>query len=215
MNDLKLIFNNLKNGYYGHGTNGNENTLNSIFKYGLRNSHGTLYHTTESLGSGEEILGSGKQINEEVLKKLNNWPHFNLKKIVILSLPLKYHIYDSAAIGTYLKLTEAFSYIPSEEDKVKEPLLIDGSYTMPEFIKGYYDVNTKKFISNPKYYENLSIEEQNKLFDTIKQNYIRILDETCGVLEYKEIVNYLQYFKFPITDEDIEKYQREKSNYHM
>ena len=208
MNDFKLIFNNLKNGYYGHGTNGNENILNSIFEYGLRNSHGTLYHTTISLGPGE-------QINENILELLNNWPHLNSKKIVIISLPLKFHIYDSAGIGTYLKSTEAFSYIPNDEARFKEPLLIDGSYTMPEFIKGYYDVNTKKFIFNPNYYEDLSIEEQNKLFDIIKQNYIRALDETCGILEYKEIINYFQHFEFPVTDDDIEKYKKEKLNYHL
>lgn len=207
-NNFKLVFNNSKNGYYGHGTNGDKNVIDSIFKYGLRNSHGTLYHTTMTFGPGD-------QIDENVIDLLNNWPHLNSKKIIILSLPIKYHIYDNLDIGTYLKATEAFSYVPSEEEKAKESLLLDGTYTMPEFIKGCYDVEKKEFIANTKYYENLSIDEQNNLFDIVKQNYIRVLEESCGIFNYKDIINYLPYFEFPVNNEDIEKYQVEKSNYHM
>jgi len=211
MDNFKRIFNNCENGYYGHGTNGDKNVIDSIFKYGLRNSHGSLYYTTIS-------LGPGNQLDESVFDELNNWPHLGAKKIIIISLPLKYHIFDNVSIGTYLKSVEAFSYIPSDDVKNREPLLIDGSYTMPEFVKECYDAQTKEFIDNPKYYEHLSDEEQRKLFETVKYNYIKTLDESCGILEYKDIISHLPYYEFPITDDDINKYmsqQQENSDFHI
>ena len=81
-----MSFTNKENAYYGHGTNGDDEIINSIFNNGLRCSHESLYYTSMNLGMGSETLFDSQK------ELLNNWPHLNAKRIVIASIPLKYHI---------------------------------------------------------------------------------------------------------------------------
>lgn len=188
---LNKILNNSQNVYHGHGTSGDD-IITSIFDNGLRCSHGSMYFTTCALGKGGEL-------DNEVLDTMNNWPHLQADKIVIISLPIKYNILDAMPLGTYNLGTNAFYYDVEGNDKLSQ-----GKYVMPEFIVGCYDSNTKTFEKNNKYYELLPQEEQDKLFERVKENYVQTLEDACGLDYYKEVLKNLPEWEFPLTDEECE-----------
>lgn len=51
----------------------------------------------------------------------------------------------------------------------------------PEFIKGIYNADSHAFTPNDNFYQNLEPEQQKKLFDTIRQQYIRLYAEHSTV----------------------------------
>ena len=196
--DIKTIFNNSENMYYGHGIgNLSYDIVNSIMNNGLRCSHGSLYYTSIA-------LCMGNLVTDDVINLMNNWPHKSSTIIVIVSLPNKYNILESIGLGTYNCLNAAFYYIPSKDMQEKYSLT-NSNYVMPYFIKGYYDSVNNKFISNPKYYENLSLDEQTKIFELVKFNYISIINSGCGILKYRKVVNELAGYEFPLSNEEIEE----------
>lgn len=196
--NINSILNNENNEYLGHGTGTDDKEIiKSIMTNGLRCSHNNLYYTT--IG-----LGLGRQISEESINLLKNWPHKDSKIIIIVSMPLKYKILDSIGLGTYNKGNAAYYYKYKEND--------NSPYLMPEFVYGYYDSKKDEFIINPKYYENLTEEEQEKLFTKVKQNYLDILNEGCGIEKYKSLLSE-DIFKnngwiFPLTEEESVKKSR-------
>lgn len=199
---INNILNNQNNMYFGHGTGTEDReVIESIMNNGLRCSHGSLYFTSVA-------LGIGKQIPDEEIEMLKKWPHKDSKIVVIVSLPYKYKIIDVAGSGTYNQGDAAFYYIPNEETRNKY-CLTNSPYVMPEFIVGYYDSRTDSFTNNPKYYENLSYDEQINLFNRVKENYFNIIDDGWEIDEYKEVSKILGW-SFGLTDEEIKKFKRKK-----
>ena len=140
---------------------------------GLRCSHKELYYTSE-------VLGIGGQIEESTIHMLDNWPHQNSKRVVIISIPNKYRIFSNQSLGTYGLEHAAYCYSPFQDDSV---------YIYPEFVYGYYDAIEKKFVRNPIYYDRLAKSDQNALFETIRNRYIYIVDECIGLKRYKDIIS--------------------------
>ena len=174
--------------YYGHGTASNKGGLNktvlNIFESGLMCSCGlcqtygkspTIHSTTLSLGEGSDDL------YDKRAHQLNNWKHRDSKNIIIASLPknllLTYHIISS--LSARWNGTAAFCYsIPQGNGQ-------QSFYLMPEFIKGCYDATNQKFIPNYNYYENLEKEQQEALFEQVKQNYKDTLLECASHRDFK------------------------------
>ncbi len=199
--NIKEIFDNENNVYYGHGTGTTSlSVINSIMNNGLRCSHESLYFTSVALCMGNNV-------DDKIISLMKNWPHKNSQIIIIVSLPIKYIIIDSISIGTYNCANSAYYYVPSIESREKYRLT-ESNYVMPEFIKGYYDSLNDRFVSNPKYYEFLSFDEQKKIFEKVKFNYITVINNTCGIKKYREIIESLDMGEFPLTDEDIENVKK-------
>lgn len=196
--DINTVLSNSKNIYYGHGTGTDDKMIIAlIMNNGLRCSHGSLYYTSE-------ILGIGSQIGSETKEMLKNWAHKNSKIIIIVSLPMKYRILDNAGIGTFNLGDAAYYYLP-DSDKQSKYGLTNSSYVMPEFVIGYYDANNDEFTFNRKYYEFLSEDEQLALFNKVKQNYFSIIEDSCGIDLYKEIMEELKDsgWRFALTDDEL------------
>ena len=201
--DFNQIFSNEENIYLGHGTSvDNDKVIQSIMENGLRCSHGSLYFTSVLLGVGGQIL-------EEQQELLKNWPHNNSKTIAIVSLPRQYKIIDQVGTGTYNQGDAAFYYTPSEEQRNNNPVLTNSSYVMPEFIMGYYNASNNTFTNNPRYYENLPLEEQEKLFEQVKENYFNVVSNGWNIDEYKEIAEDLN-FSFPLNDIELNLFKEKK-----
>ena len=200
--EINKILNNTQNMYFGHGTRTEDSkVIQSIMKYGLRCSHGSLYFTSIALGIGSQIAES----EQEMFKK---WPHNDSKIIVIVSLPLQYKIIDLVGTATYNQGDAAFYYIPDEVTR-KNFSLTNSPYVMPEFIVGYYDVRNDSFTSNPIYYENLQEHEQSNLLNKVKENYFNIIDSSWGIEEYKDAIKELGW-GFGLTEEELKNFQRKK-----
>lgn len=195
MNILTTSMSNSENGYYGHGTGVNQKGVNSILHNGLRCSHNAMEFTTIPLGIGGSI-------SKEVIKLFDNWPHCNYQNIIIVSLPIVFNILDAPSLGTYNERYGAFCYIPSVEAQKKYDLT-NSRYIMPEFILGCYNAKSKRFKYNVKYYEFLPEDEKEKLFDKVRENYVQIISEGCGIQEYKEIIEDLAGWTFPLSEDEL------------
>ena len=205
--EINKILNNTQNMYFGHGTRTEDSkVIQSIMKYGLRCSHGSLYFTSIALGIGSQIAES----EQEMLKK---WPHNDSKIIVIVSLPLQYKIIDLVGTATYNQGDAAFYYIPDEVTR-KNFSLTNSPYVMPEFIVGYYDARNDSFTSNSIYYENLQEHEQSNLLNKVKENYFNIIDSSWGIEEYKEVSKELGW-DFGLTEEELKNFQRRKQEFNL
>ncbi len=201
---INKLLNNTQNIYFGHGT-GTEDSkvIQSIMKYGLRCSHGSLYFTSV-------VLGIGSQIAESEQEMLKRWPHNDSKIIIIVSLPIQYKILNLVGTATYNQGDAAFYYIP-DEATIKNFSLTNSPYVMPEFIVGYYDARNDSFTSNPIYYENLQEHEQSNLFNKVKENYFNIIDNSWGIEEYKAAIKELGW-GFGLTEEELKIFQQKNKN---
>ena len=198
--DINTILNNPNVCYYGHGTGASlDDNIDSIFKNGLRCSHGSMYYTTVPLGIGTQISEKEKNI-------LDNWEHLDSKYIVIVGIPIGYELVESYSRGLSDRYM-AFNYIPTKEQRDKYNLT-ESPYILPEFIVGYYNANDKTFVSNPKYYEKLSIEEQKEIFDKIKENFFRAIDSSYGIDSYKSMIESFKWNNFPLRDDEIENFKK-------
>lgn len=203
---MKEKLSNSQNRYYGHGIGiYDENVVKSIFSNGLRCSHEQLYFTTVELGTGSPTLF------EETQDMLNNWEHKGSKQIIIASLPNKYQLMDISGTGLYGKGQSAF-YNNITAEEATNLNIAPGYYLKPEFIMGMYDTNTKSFLSNPKYYENLNKSQQDNLFNEVKKQYINLIkDSGFTFAEYSEILEE-HHKENPLCKEEIE---REDQNLQM
>ena len=111
----------------------------------------------------------------------------------MIAYVIKYNILDTPSLGTYNLSTSAYCY---EIDG-------KGNFVMPEFIVGYYDVNTKTFNKNPKYYELLTEDEKKRLFEKVKLNYVKTIEDACGLDYYKEVITNLPGWDFPLTENEV------------
>lgn len=201
MNETEIAeqFSNKENVYYGHGIGAdNQAIVDSIFENGLRCSHERLFFTTIALGEGSD------QLFESQKGTMDNWKHKDSKQIIIASLPKKYHIINVQNGPLYGKETSAFyNYIPQEE--ATKLGIAQGYYLKPEFVRGVYDANDRSFTQNDRYYENLPPEEQKKLFDEVKKQYIDLLKGSQWTLEeYAQILERIGG-ENPLTQEEIDQ----------
>ncbi len=162
---IEDIFKNEQDFYFGHGTPGGEQVINSILENGLMtvnpdtikvygNTLRGLDSTTFLFGKGTDSLFSKQK------DLLDNWPHKNSKNVVIISIPRKYALKNTEV--RLADLYEAF-YIGSEEEGYK---------LRPEFIKGIYNADSHSFTLNDNFYQNLEVCQQEELFREVKQQYI-------------------------------------------
>lgn len=156
--------------YFGHGTSGGEEVISSILENGLMtvnpeaiNAYG---NTLRGLDSTTIVFGEGTDsLFKEKKDLLDNWPHKGSKDVVIVSIPRKY-----ALRNTEVGLADL--YEPFYAGSIEE-----GYKLRPEFIKGIYNADSHAFKPNDNFYQNLEPEQQKKLFDTIKQQYISLYAE--------------------------------------
>lgn len=188
---VENILNNKNNIYFLHGSGTDkQNILDSIMNYGIRCSHGIFQFTSIYLGTPQEIQDYGKEI-------IDTWYYRNSPIGFIVSFPARYIIMESEEINTNQKAHSAFYYYPTKEEQELYKLQ-NKPHVYKEFIVGYYNSVTKKFIENENYYAKLSTEEQRVLFNKIKENFEKIINESCGMDKYK---NFTLKFK-PIEEID-------------
>jgi len=186
---MNELLNNSQNCYHGHGMNGDNIKIDSIFDKGLRCSHNTMYFTTDPLGIGGDID----------FEKMNNWPFLKADYMIVIATPINFNIVESSNLYTHEKGFDAFCY-----DYEGDEYSSNGKYVLPELIVGCYNVKEKTFKKNNKYYELLPEEEQKKVFDIIKKNYANIIEDSCGLDYYREIIKNLPGWEFPLTEEECE-----------
>ncbi len=188
------IFSNSNNYYCAHGTgrlNDSPEIINSIFKIGLRCSHGSLENTVVQYGSGRDDLFNEKK------NSFDNWEHINSKKIVIISVPKELYIHYSFKKDCSYK---AFEYINDENQNV---------YLRPEYVRGYYNAETEEFIENPNYYDKLDDNYQRKLYEEVKTNFAKTINELGSSLEeYNSIYENFIESPIPFSEAEIKLYDQ-------
>ena len=197
LKDIEKKFANQANQYYAHGIGVyDEKVIKSIFENGLRCSHNELYWTVLEFGKGSDALFKEKE------ELMNNWEHKGSKHIIIASLPEIFHLLDVKGTPLFQKRHAAF-YNHISQEKANELGIAPGLYLKPEFIMGMYDANKKDFIVNDRYYENLPEQEQKRVLEEMKQQYIETIENTGWTLEeYKQILDDID-MEFPLTQEEI------------
>lgn len=191
--NVKKILNNKDNIYFLHGSGTDkQKILDSILNHGVRCSHGIFQFTSIYLGTPEEIQEYQKEI-------IDTWYYKNSPIVFIISLPKKYIITEAPELKTNQKAHAAYYYYPTEEEQ-KEYGLQNKPHVYKEFVLGYYNSVTKEFVENKNYYANLPKDEQRNLFNRIKENYEKVIEESCGMTKYREFV--IKYI--PITELDFE-----------
>lgn len=197
ISEIAKKFANIENMYYGHGIGGrNDEIVKSIFKYGLRCSHNELYKTTIEFGTGSENLFG------DIEPIMSNWEHKGSTQIIIASLPERFHHLDIIGTPMYQKRQAAF-YNSISNEQAQEFGISPGLYLKPEFVMGMYDAKTKEFRANDRYYENLPEEEQKRILDEVKRQYIEIIKQSgWTIAEYSEILKDTE-IPFPLTAEEI------------
>lgn len=197
LKDIEKKFANQANQYYAHGIGVyDEKVIKSIFENGLRCSHNELYWTVLEFGKGSDTLFKEKE------ELMNNWEHKGSKHIIIASLPEIFHLLDVKGTPLFQKRHAAF-YNHISQEKANELGIAPGLYLKPEFIMGMYDANKKDFIVNDRYYENLPEQEQKRVLEEMKQQYIETIENTGWTLEeYKQILDDID-MEFPLTQEKI------------
>lgn len=197
LKDIEKKFANQVNQYYAHGIGVyDEKVIKSIFENGLRCSHNELYWTVLEFGNGSDTLFKEKE------ELLNNWEHKGSKHIIIASLPGVFLLLDVKGTPLFQKRHAAFYNNISQEEASKLGIA-PGLYLRPEFIMGMYDANKKDFIVNDRYYENLPEQEQKRVLNEMKQQYIETIEHSGWTLEeYAQILNDVN-IEFPLTQEQI------------
>lgn len=195
--EIENKFANEGNQYYAHGIGVyDKNVIKSIFENGLRCSHNELYWTVLELGKGSDSLFREKEA------LMNNWGHKGSKHIMIASLPEVFHLLDVMGTALFQKRHAAFynNISPEEASKLG---ISPGLYLKPEFIMGMYDAEKKDFVVNDRYYENLPEEEQRKVLEDVKKQYIDIISNSGWTLaEYAQILEDIG-IECPLTPEEI------------
>lgn len=160
LNQLNDILN--EEGFFclGHGTGSdNLDTVYSIFNKGLRTKNNSLYFTT---------IGLDTKDIDSLKERLDNWPHLNSKKIILIRIPIDY----INEIGNCEDLDgERFGAFYNE--------VIDESgktvyYLNPKFIVGCYESDRGQVLLNESFEKKLSEET----LSTLKQKFLITLEKT-------------------------------------
>lgn len=176
------IFKNENNIYFAHGSGTDKKEIiDSIIENGLRCNHGALQFTSIYLGTKQNVFDYGKDI-------LENWSYKNSGIVFIIALPKYFCIADRDELNTAKKQYLSFCFLPSQKD-IEEKQLLNKLHIYKEFIVGYYNSITNEFEKNENYYELLPLEKQIEILTTIRNNYLKIIQESCEIEKYKELVN--------------------------
>ncbi len=164
--------------WVGHGTgrsNDSEETINSIFENGLRTKDNSLFFASFVLSAPSEFLiNEYKKMDaspptiDTLKKQLNNWPHANSKKIVLIRVPRKYINWRGEKSDLEGEMYGAI---------MNEVKLDNGDiklYVDPRFIFGYYDANIKIFRINERFEKEYTEETMSKL----RKGYIKALRDS-------------------------------------
>lgn len=147
----------------GHGTN-SEETVAKIFEQGLRTKNNSLYFTTMALSTPTPEIRKQYQELElpepsiaDLKKQLNNWPHLNAQKIIIIRIPTEY-------INNFGDRTdldgEMFGAFYNSERQNNGELVY---YLDPKFIIGCFDTEQQMVKLNPHFERILSPATKAKL----------------------------------------------------
>lgn len=176
------IFKNENNIFFAHGSGTDKKEIiNSIIENGLRCNHGALQFTSIYLGTKQNVFDYGKDI-------LENWSYKNSGIVFVLGLPKYFCIADRDELNTAKKQYLSFCFLPTENE-IEEKQLLNKLHIYKEFIIGYYNSNTNEFFRNENYYELLNQEEQKQFLTKIRENYLKIITDSCEIDKYKELVN--------------------------
>ncbi len=179
--------------YLGHGTGrrGNSNELvNDIFEEGLRTSHNSLSYTTIGLNAPTQeniamyqTMGIDVPTMESLQNQLNNWSHFDSKKIILIKIPTEY--INKLADSSDLNGERYGAFMIQKTNDFGNTI----NYLNPKFIIGCYDAETQTVMLNKSFEEELSdttrkdlekkatelrkqVEERNKSFDVLSNETI-------------------------------------------
>lgn len=164
--ELQDFFKDKNKIYFGHGTSGGDEIVNSILEIGLKvkNSKKARETTNTLRGLSSTTIewnqGTDKLFDEQKAV-LDKWPHKGSDNIIIISAPKEYRLLTTDIMGAGDPY-EAF-YVGSEQE---------GYRLRPEFIRGIYNANSHSITLNENFYENLPKEAQEKLFEEMKNRFI-------------------------------------------
>ena len=148
--ELKVIFNPLFS-TFGHGTR--PEAAKEAMNEGLKAREPDLFSTTIPLFNHDKTYE--EQANK-VINQLEHWPHFNLKAIVIIMVPNP----EKEELGGSNYFNSVFEKLPEEDTGYNTQFVIP-----KEYIKGYFDVGKKQFISNPNFKPRKPILKSAPSFD--------------------------------------------------
>jgi len=146
--------------YGGHGTN--PASVDGIFKRGL-------FLTLDS--SLEHVIGLESDKPEQTTDKLQNWPHYRLKDIVIVAVPNK-KIYNG--------LHGFIADVSKERDLPLSENGVPMEYQIPrKFIKGVVHVETGEWVPNPHFDEDVPFAkvERNSPLEWLRKRARKRLNE--------------------------------------
>ena len=155
--------------YYLHGTGGGDvelqqNIINSIFKKGLRASHGSMFWTTVSYGTGRRV----EKDWDKMIDDMNHWQHQDSKNIIIVRIPVKYMIEGAPEDQG----ERDFAIYNEEFDQDKEQVT---RFINPKFVVGCYSAKSGKLMLNPNFEKELTPETEKEL----QEKYVK------GMAEYQ------------------------------
>ncbi len=164
--------------FLGHGTgrSGNgDQVVDSIFSKGLRTKDNSLYYTTVGLSAPTpELKDQFKEFDlpEPTIgglkEQLNNWPHLNSKKVIIVRLPLEY----VNSMGDISDLDgERYGAFFREElqENGRKTYYLD-----PKFIVGCFDVDKQMVRLNEGFEQTLTPET----ISILREGYKMALEKT-------------------------------------
>lgn len=162
LKDITYLFNDKEYLLLGHGTGRrgeSSEVIESIFSTGLRTKDNSLYYTTMGLETSNI---------DDLINRLNNWPHLNSKKIILIRVPIEYININGESSDLHGEKFGAFTY-PKADDDGKITYYLD-----PKFIIGCYDASTGIVTLNDKFEKELSL----KSIETLKKRYLECVQKT-------------------------------------
>ena len=162
LKDITYLFDDKEYFLLGHGTGRrgeSSEIIESIFSTGLRTKNNSLYYTT---------IGLETSNIDDLINRLNNWPHLNSKKIILIRLPIEYININGESSDLHGEKFGAFTY-PKADDDGKITYYLD-----PKFIIGCYDASTGMVTLNDKFEKELSL----KSIETLKRGYLECVQKT-------------------------------------
>ena len=194
LSEIRDIFSDEDCFYAGHGTS--DGIVDSILNEGLyakdpESARGYM-DTLRGLDSTIVEFGEGNQnLFNEKQEKLNNWPHKDASKVVIIEIPKEYILF----LARYCNGDEYEPfYVQNNDEKGYQGLKL-----RPEFIRGIYDADTNSFIPNENFYKKLPKEEQERLLEEVKEQYIYRYAESVTLAPSES------EYKLPLNEEELKK----------
>ena len=193
---------------FGHGTGRSGNSdepVNNIFNEGLRTKDNSLYYKaiclgtpTPSMKASYRELGIPEPTMSDLKNRLDHWPHFDSKKIVIMRLPEKY--INMNGDHSDLDGERYRAFYTERKDETGEVTY----YLSPKFIVGCYDAE-KGLVRLNKSYERILSDETIK---ELEEGYQKALKKTSDRLE-RTRMSFLNINR-PVVDLNLESSANKK-----